>query len=78
MFFQKKKRKIIGIDGMHCDHCASKVDQALESLSDVDSVRVDLKKKIAIVYYSGDVDSLLLQKTVEDLGYVVTGIKEVQ
>ena len=49
MFFQKKKRKIIGIDGMHCDHCASKVDQALESLSDVDSVRVDLKKKIAIL-----------------------------
>jgi len=76
MFF-KKKRKIIGIEGMHCERCADKIDKALEELSDVERVRVDLKKKTATVFYDNDVDSLLLQKVIEDLGYSVTGIKEI-
>ncbi len=78
MFFQRKKRKIVGIEGMHCDKCAEKVDKALEELSDIDSVKVNLKKKTATIFYDGDVDDLLIQKTIEELGYVVTGIKEVR
>ncbi len=77
MFFQKKKRIIVGIEGMHCDNCAMKVDKALEELSDIDMVKVNLKKKNAVIYYSNSVDSLLIQKTIEDLGYTVTGIKEI-
>ena len=76
MFFKKKKRKIIGIEGMHCENCVNKIDKALEELSDVERVSVSLKKKRAVVFYDGDVDSLLLQKTIEDLGFSVTGIKE--
>ena len=78
MFFKRRKKKIIGIDGMHCIACAQKIDKALESLSDVNLVRVDLKKNCAVVFYDNDVDSLLLQKTIEDLGYTVTGIKEIR
>ena len=77
MFFEKKKKKLISIEGMHCDTCAIRIDKALEELSDVESVKVNLKKKTAIVYYNNDVDSLLIQKTIEDLGYTVTGIKEI-
>ena len=77
MFFKKKKRKIIGIEGMHCEHCADKIDKALEELADVTSVKVNLKKKIATVFYDGDVDSMLIQKIIENLGYTVTGIKEI-
>ena len=77
MFFKKKKKKIIGISGMSCDACALRIDKALEDLSDISRVKVDLKKKCAIVFYDENVDSLLLQKTIEDLGYKVTGIKEV-
>lgn len=77
MFFKKKKRKIIGIEGMHCERCADKIDKALEELVDVTSVKVNLKKKIATVFYDGDVDSMLLQKIIENLGYTVTGIKEI-
>lgn len=77
MFFEKRKKKIIGVEGMHCEHCAEKIEKALEELSDVEKVKVDLKKKNVTVFYENDVDSLLLQKTIEDLDYVVTGIKEV-
>ena len=78
MFFKKRKKKIVGIDGMHCDNCAKKVGRALEDLSDIEQVKVDLKKKIATVFYDSNVDDLLIQKTIEELGYTVTGIKEIQ
>ena len=77
MFFHKKKKLSIGIDGMHCSHCANKVDKALEDISFVSSVKVSLKDKSAIVYYEDNADFLLLQKTIEELGYIVTGIKEI-
>ena len=77
MFFKKSKKKIIGIEGMHCEKCADKIDKALEDLSDTDRVKVNLKKKTATIYYNNSIDDLLLQKTIEDLGYTVTGIKEI-
>lgn len=77
MFFQKKKKIIVGIEGMHCDKCAMKVDKALEDLSDVDSVKVNLNKKTATIYYTDTIDSLQIQKIIEELGYTVTGIKEI-
>ena len=30
MFFEKKKKKLISIEGMHCDTCAIRIDKALE------------------------------------------------
>lgn len=77
MFFKKKKRKVIGIEGMHCDKCASNIERTLEDLSDIENAKVDLKKKIATVFYDENVDDLLIQKTIEELGYTVTGIKEI-
>lgn len=75
MFFNKKKRKIINIEGMTCEHCAKKVKDALENLVDITNAKVDLKKKQAIVTYDNNVDEILLQETIEKLGYTVTGIK---
>ena len=78
MFFCHQKRKIIGIEGMHCDKCKEKIETNLESLSDINKVKVNLHKKIAIVYYEDTLDNLLLQTAIEKLGYTVTGIKEVK
>ena len=76
MLFNKRKRIIINIEGMHCDACAKRIDNALEELGDIDSVKVDLKKKLVTVFYDNNIDITLLQKTIEELGYTVTGIKE--
>ena len=76
MFFKKKKSKIINIEGMTCEHCAKKVETALENLVDVSKVKVELKKKQVIVNYDSSVDEILLTDTIEKLGYIVTGIKE--
>lgn len=76
MFFNRSKRKIISISGMTCEHCAKKVETALENLVDVSKVKVDLKKNQATIYYDTTVDEILLTNTIENLGYTVTGIKE--
>ena len=75
MFFRKKK-KVINVEGMSCEHCVIKIQKALEQLIDVIKVKVDLKEKRVFVYYQNDLDSILLQKTIEELGYIVTGVKE--
>lgn len=76
MFFKRSKRKIINIEGMTCEHCAKKVKDKLENLIDVSKVKVDLNKKQAIVSYDNTLDELLLTNTVEEIGFTVTGIKE--
>ena len=75
MFF-KKKRKLIYIDGMTCENCVQRVENALENLTDVSKVKTNFKKKSVIVTYDNHVDDILLMKMIEDLGYTVTGVKE--
>jgi len=76
MFFNKKKRKIVNIEGMSCEHCAKKIETALENLTDVTKAKVDLKKKCVIINYDSSLDEILIQNTIESLGYTITGIKE--
>ena len=76
MFFNNKKKKIINIEGMTCKHCAKKIEDALENLVDVSNAKIELNKKRAVVTYDNTIDEILLQETIEKLGYNVTGIKE--
>ena len=76
MFFNQKKRKIISIEGMTCEHCSQKIKDTLENLIDVSKAKVNLNKKSVIVTYENTLDEILLQDTIEKLGYTVTGIKE--
>ena len=75
MFF-KRKKKVIHIEGMTCDHCVKKVEDALEKLADVIKVKIDLKKKLATITYENTLDEIQIQNIIEQLGYTVTGIKD--
>ena len=77
MFFKKSKRKIVNIEGMTCEHCAKKIETALENLVDVSKVKIDLKNKQAIISYDSTLDEILITEVIEKLGYTVTGIKEI-
>ena len=76
MFFNNKKKKIINIEGMTCKHCSKKIEDALENLVDVSNTKIELNKKRAVVTYDNTIDEILLQETIEKLGFNVTGIKE--
>lgn len=67
-------RRIIRIDGMHCQNCAERVRRAIEAVDGV-SVRVDLKSGIASVDMDRNVEDHRLKKAVEEAGYKVVSIE---
>lgn len=66
--------KTLHVDGMTCEHCSARVEEALKSLDNVDSVKVSLFKKKAVVK-GENLDDSTLKKAVEDSGYTVTSVE---
>lgn len=69
----KLGEKTMVIEGMHCENCEIRVENALNRLDHV-ACRANLKKKTATVSYSAEVPEAVLKKAVEDMGYRVTDI----
>ena len=67
-------QKTLLIEGMHCQNCEIRVENALNRLDGV-LCKVTLKKKTATVSYSREVSEEVLIQTVEKVGYTVTGIQ---
>lgn len=66
--------KTLIIEGMHCENCEIRVENALNRLDGV-ACKVNLKKKTATISYSKEVPDELLKETVEKMGYRVTEIR---
>lgn len=62
------KMKLI-VEGMMCEHCKKRVSEAVKSVSGVESVEVNLKKKT--VEYSGDADIAAIKAAITAAGYSV-------
>ena len=66
----------VGIDGMTCHSCVSLIESGIGEMGGVDTVRVSLEKKEATIVYDGSKASTEDFKTaIEDMGFIVTGIK---
>ena len=65
------KMKTMIIEGMMCMHCKAHVEKALNAIDGV-TATVDLEAKSATI--TGDVESDVLKKAVEDAGYTVISI----
>lgn len=66
--------KRVLIEGMTCEHCKNRVENALNSLEGV-SAKVNLKKKTAVVSVEKEVEDMQIQKAVEQAGYKVIQIQ---
>lgn len=66
--------KVMDIEGMHCENCEIRVENALNRLDGV-ACKVSWKKKTATVAYSAEVPNELLKSTVEKMGYQVADIR---
>lgn len=62
---------VLQIEGMTCNHCVMHVKKALESVADVSSADVDLKKKSATVVHGDNVKLAALKAAVVEAGYEV-------
>lgn len=66
--------KILDIEGMYCENCEIRVENALNRLDGV-ACRASHRKKTAVVSYSVPVSDDILKEAVEKLGYKVTAIR---
>ena len=73
--FWNKKKKIVNINGMHCDKCCERVKYALMSIPEIDKVKVSNNQ--AIIYYRNEVNDDDIRKKIEELDYNITGIRNV-
>lgn len=70
----KLGEKSLIVEGMHCENCEIRVQNALNRLDGV-ACKVNLKKKTALVSYSQEISDGELKAAVEKLGYKVTSIR---
>lgn len=63
-------RKTLKISGMHCEHCANAVTNALDGVT----AKVSLKENRAEVSYDREIDLTDLKNAVKNAGYEVTSI----
>lgn len=69
--FSKKIKKVIKVDGMHCEHCANKVINALENIEGIEKVKVNLNTKEVLITSRVDIDNNLIKETISKLDYQV-------
>ena len=65
----------IKVEGMHCEHCASRIKEALPNIDGVISTLVQLDTKTVLVETSKEIELSFLKNKIEDLDYQVDDIK---
>lgn len=66
VIYQKKFK----VDGMHCEHCKTRVEEIVNDIKGV-AGKVNLKKGELVVSYEEDVDDELIKSRIEKAGYGV-------
>ena len=67
MLFGKTENIVIKVEGMHCMHCAAKVEAALKALKGVKNAKADLAAKTV------SVDFLAAKVNAEEMVNAVNG-----
>lgn len=70
-------KKIIKIEGMHCQNCKNSVERQINRIEGA-SCKVDLKKGIAVISYEHELNDEQLKRTIQMLDFKVTEIKNEQ
>lgn len=67
--------KKLNIEGMMCMHCVAHVEKALQAVTGVQAVKVDLEGKCATVQVDATVDTQALSDAVTQAGYQVVSVE---
>ena len=68
-------KKIVGIEGKSCSHCAKKVEDAFYGLPETEDIKINLEDKNAEIEFSSNVDDKIISDLIKSAGYTVTSIK---
>lgn len=60
------------VQGMSCGHCVKSIEEKVEKLDGISSVKVDLRASKVYVEYDNSIVSLFtIKEVIEELGYEV-------
>ena len=70
----------VSVNGLVCDFCAISLEKVFGKQQAVQSIKVDLNKKIITIYFKHgeSIDDAKIVKLIEDSGYNVREIKHAQ
>lgn len=68
-------KRVIIIEGMHCDHCKTAVENALNSIDGV-TAKVNLKKNQATVTLTKEVSNQVLTDAIKEEDFSVVSIAD--
>ena len=68
-------KTIVNVEGMCCEHCAKRVENALSAVHGVVSADVKLKKNIAVLRSRELLSEEEIKNVVTEAGYKVTAIE---
>ena len=66
--------RVVGIEGMVCDHCSLRVQNALNSVDGINA-KVKLSRGTAIVKLGKEISDAEITEIIENAGYKVKGIE---
>jgi len=70
------EKQLLGIGGMHCAACATRIEKALAKTAGVQSASVNLAtEKATVVYDPSQVQLLALKQVIEEAGYQVLDLE---
>lgn len=72
---QSKHKKTIKIEGMHCEHCAKKVENTLKKIKEIEKVKVNLSKNEAIIISKTEIDNKTIQDSFKELDFKIINVK---
>lgn len=61
------------VDGMHCQHCADRIMEAVNDLDDASAI-LDWKAGTAVVSCASDIPDDVIRERIQRLGYSVTDV----
>lgn len=64
-------QKTFFIEGMTCEHCKNRVERSINAI-DGAAVKVNLKKKTAVISMEKEINSEEIRAAIEKAGYTVT------
>lgn len=67
-------KKVFQVEGMHCEHCKRRVEEAVNDIRGVAGI-VNLKKGELTVSYEADVEDEVVMEKLEQRGYSVNGVR---
>ena len=67
----KSFEKQFVVEGMHCMHCAKKVEDVLKKIKGVKKVTVDLDSGKVTMISKNEIDAAVINSAIEQLGYKV-------